>query len=214
MRPSPRASAHRRCSSKGCWAFGFIEPADCRGLGRTSVLPGLRKLRLSGRALPLAAVFGPGIDRVQRSLRGSCSQVGSSRPRFGDGELLREISVRLRKPGCPADPGGRKGGAGRPTTLHFPAKATPLPRVGGAAGPGGAAAPRGVALRSPRPRPASFGKLGGGQEIGPRKQPRSRGDRKPGDGPALLPGRTGTLTGSRPRPGTTRRFRRRGSSST
>lgn len=52
---------------------------------------------------------------------------GTQQPRSGDGRLLRELTVRHRKPGCPADPGFRMGGAGRPSTLHFPAMAAPLP---------------------------------------------------------------------------------------
>ena len=61
---------------------------------------------------------------------------GTNRSRSGDGRLLRELSVRRRRPICPADLGFWMGGVRRTSTPHFPAMAAPLPRVGELASPG------------------------------------------------------------------------------
>lgn len=124
-------------ATRGARDFRVLGPTGCSGLGGASVPPGLRMGRSSDRS----------VRKVQRpSGRRSAgcggpfgdpdSSVGTSQSRSGDGRLLRKLPVRHRKPGCPADPGFRMGGAGRPSTLHFPAMAASPPRVGASASPG------------------------------------------------------------------------------
>ncbi len=131
MRPSPRASAHRRCSPDGPGSSGPRSRGEAAvsgelrfppAFGRAGLRIGHRGRRSGPRAGRSAGCGGSFGDRSR--------PVGTDQSRSGDGGLLRKLSVRRRKPGCPADPGFRMGGAGRPSTLHFPAMATSLPRVG------------------------------------------------------------------------------------
>lgn len=114
------------------------------------------------------AAFGPAAARCSgpragdRSVRGrrlrALPWIGGRTGRLdGDGGPLRRDAVRHRKPGCPANPGSRREGAGRSSTPTFPARTASLPRVGEPADPGPRGFRKEAARRShhrPRPAPA------------------------------------------------------------
>lgn len=155
--PLPRVPARWRSSREDGGSSGFLFhqlPAVSQG---APVPCGLAKAA-SGPAA--ARCSGPRAgDRPVRGRRlRALTWIGGRASRLdGDGEPLRRCAVRHRKPGCPANSGSWREGAGRSSTLTFPARAASLPRVGGPADPG----PRGfreeVARRfhyRPRPAPA------------------------------------------------------------
>ncbi len=129
--PLLRASARRGCSLGDlAEPSGSLVRTNCSGLGGSlGFLPFLR-CRSSGRKLRGQRPSGRRPTGCGAPFGESGRPGGTRQSRSGGGGLLRELSVRHRKPGCPADPGFRMGGAGRSSILHFPAMATPLPRVG------------------------------------------------------------------------------------
>lgn len=150
-------SQEQRFDGEAVWRDrGFRAPVSSGGSGprgsfgsRRSREPGLRA-RLS-KASGLRAGGRPGSREVPS---GAFGERAARQPTSGDGEPFRGPSVRRRRPGCPADPGFRREGAGRASTLTFPARTASLPRVGRPADPGPRGPLAGTARRSHRPRKA------------------------------------------------------------
>lgn len=116
---------------------------------------------------------------------------GTHRSQSGDGRLLRRLSVRHQEAGCPADPDSWTEGAGRFSTLHFPAAAAPLPRVGEPADPGPRSFARGRAgSHRPKEAPARSPRRPGRQS---RKRRRSGDLQRWEVGFGLPPVRTGSF---------------------
>ena len=134
--PLPRASVRRRSSLEGRELSGSWSARDAAVFEEASVSSGLVRLAFGPAAARCSgprAGDRPGSGRFLRELP---KDRVARQPGSGGGQPLRGLPVRHREPGCPADPGFRREGAGRTSAYTFPAKAASLPRVGELADPG------------------------------------------------------------------------------